>query len=611
MVKNEGDPVQISHKIFNLNLFCELDIKGITSGEDFIFSLDEEKIDEQSAVLKISARRKDNKLFTLSAFCCNFQVPIVDIQGLWSPACSQHDLHCLPWLYEKITAANALIPVVAFVNRSGETRLIAGLLEQTIETKVTVRLNESKAAFDVSFRRPPQNMEVTTAAWNEYLYLSCRPCDWFAAIRKYVELRDKTQPQSFAKIPRSAYEPVYCSWYAIHHAVNQEWVVQQAGLARELGFSTFIIDDGWFFPGKGEWGKYRFCGDWQVEPTKFPDMRGMVDKLHDMGIKVLLWIAPFMVGLQSQAFRQWNNYLMKGSTGEDRLEVRNLCPRSQKVHQHLAEIMVLLMKTYGFDGFKIDFVDFVNQELCDQNHSHDFASFGKGIDVCMQTIYQQLCQINPEVLIEFRQSYANLAGRSYATMFRSGDSPADYDTNRWRATLLRSFSVATPVHTDPIYWHFNDHLENVSRHLISSVFAVPMLSMDLLKIPPHHAYLIKKWMEFYQQNKEVLNYGKIEPVFENGRIVGLKVTGKNYSSIIGVFEDIGKVVSLSNAFQEVLVLNASNQPRLMIKSPVAVECEIFNSRLEKSRKCQILPAETVELDVQIGGLVKIKNGKPK
>ena len=52
-----------------------------------------------------------------------------------------------------------------------------------------------------------------------------------------------------------------------------------------LPVGTFIIDAGW----EDEWG------DWNLETRRIPDMRELVDALHEMGFKVILWWAPFLV----------------------------------------------------------------------------------------------------------------------------------------------------------------------------------------------------------------------------------------------------------------------------------------------------------------------------
>ncbi len=44
-------------------------------------------------------------------------------------------------------------------------------------------------------------------------------------------------------------------------------------------------------------------GDWRFEPTRFPDPKGMVEKLHGMGFKVLLWMCPW-VSMDTPAFRR-------------------------------------------------------------------------------------------------------------------------------------------------------------------------------------------------------------------------------------------------------------------------------------------------------------------
>ena len=44
-------------------------------------------------------------------------------------------------------------------------------------------------------------------------------------------------------------------------------------------------------------------GTWEFAPRRFKDPKGMIEKLHDMGFKVMLWICPF-VSADSEVFRQ-------------------------------------------------------------------------------------------------------------------------------------------------------------------------------------------------------------------------------------------------------------------------------------------------------------------
>ncbi len=96
--------------------------------------------------------------------------------------------------------------------------------------------------------------------------------------------------------------PVYCTYgdqimqlepalftdrYWSAAGFTQDWVMRQVECARErLGTRAFtvLIDAFW----QRSWDP-----DPCPDPDRFPDMRGMIDQLHDMGHKVLLWTSPF------------------------------------------------------------------------------------------------------------------------------------------------------------------------------------------------------------------------------------------------------------------------------------------------------------------------------
>ena len=62
-------------------------------------------------------------------------------------------------------------------------------------------------------------------------------------------------------------------------------------------FGTVIIDDGW----------QKTRGDWTPHPGKFPALRAQIDRIHRMGMKAVLWIAPYDYYEDSEmrAKREW------------------------------------------------------------------------------------------------------------------------------------------------------------------------------------------------------------------------------------------------------------------------------------------------------------------
>ena len=66
-----------------------------------------------------------------------------------------------------------------------------------------------------------------------------------------------------------------------------------------IGFGTLIMDDGWQTADTGR--DYPYCGDWEPEPSKFPDMPANVERVHELGLSCVLWLTPRNGGDAEQA----------------------------------------------------------------------------------------------------------------------------------------------------------------------------------------------------------------------------------------------------------------------------------------------------------------------
>lgn len=87
--------------------------------------------------------------------------------------------------------------------------------------------------------------------------------------------------------------------------------MRYARKAVENGFpqGIFMIDDNW----QNDYGNFDF------KASRFPDPRGMIDSLHAMGFRVMLWISPY-VSPDSPEFRELERkgYLLKTRRGDRR-----------------------------------------------------------------------------------------------------------------------------------------------------------------------------------------------------------------------------------------------------------------------------------------------------
>ena len=153
--------------------------------------------------------------------------------------------------------------------------------------------------------------------------------------------------------------PQYNTWMQLTYFQNQKGVMEYAKGLVENGFKPGIlmIDEGWA----------KAYGDWSFDLTKFPDPKGMVDELHKMGFKVMLWVVPFVRpdGLMFVKHTEFsgpkdNVHFLRTKEGRIALvpwwngfsailDFTKECDR-----EYMDSQLQALVRDYGIDGFKFD-----------------------------------------------------------------------------------------------------------------------------------------------------------------------------------------------------------------------------------------------------------------
>ena len=89
--------------------------------------------------------------------------------------------------------------------------------------------------------------------------------------------------------------PQYNTWIELTYHQNEKDILAYAKSMLDHGLQPgiFMIDDTW----------QHGYGEWYFDARRFADPKGMMDKLHAMGFKVLLWMCPF-VSMDTPAYRR-------------------------------------------------------------------------------------------------------------------------------------------------------------------------------------------------------------------------------------------------------------------------------------------------------------------
>jgi len=175
---------------------------------------------------------------------------------------------------------------------------------------------------------------------------------FLGAMKKHFPASGKTPDLLMFKMPQ------YNMWIELNYNQDQQKVLKYANDVIKNGFPTgvFMVDEGWT----------KYFGNFEFDPSRFPNPKVMVDELHAKGFKVMVWVSPF-ISPDSKEFKHLakNNCLvMKKDKSRPALikwwEGYSACLdfTNPLAVEWLRSQLKDVQSKYGVDGFKFDAGDF-------------------------------------------------------------------------------------------------------------------------------------------------------------------------------------------------------------------------------------------------------------
>jgi hypothetical protein len=294
--------------------------------------------------------------------------------------------------------------------------------------------------------------------------------DPYEGIRRYVDVLEMMGqvPPSVQRIrPRWWARPLFCGWGAQSHLARQ--AVQPAEdfategdydaflshlEARGLKPGTIVIDDKW----------QAAYGTAEVDPGKWPDLQGWIQRRHDAGQHVLLW---------------WKAWDAEGI--DDELCVRDALGRPVAVDPSNPRYEAMLRETIGrligedginADGFKIDFTARTPTGPSLRRHGEAWGT--ELLHRLLEIIYTEAKRIKPDALIISHTP--NPYFRTVTDMIRLNDvntTHAVLPQMMHRAKIARA--ACPDLLIDPDNWQMPDRASWRSYLAIQSEIGVPSL----------------------------------------------------------------------------------------------------------------------------------------
>ena len=489
-------------------------------------------------------------------FCIAFSIPAIDQYSVWSPSV-RFDRNLGPNWKKKVTTSRlaSWMPLHEIVSLSGRNRTLVALSDAKTPTSLGTGICEEDAniQWDIKF------FTIPVAPLKEYkatVRLDQRDIAYYDAIYDAVAWWEKECGYVPAYVPESAKMPMNSLWYSYHQKLSVDEILEECRISKNLGMDTVIVDDGWQTDDSNR--GYQFCGDWEVAKTKIPDMKEFVKQVHETGMKIMIWFSVPFMGTGAKMFEHFKDMLLNG-----RNNVYALDPRYKEVRDYLVGMYARAMKEWGLDGLKLDFIDSFRLEgkSLEYDEKRDYQSLEDAVDVLMTEVSDTIRKINPEALIEFRQTYVGPAIRKYGNMLRVMDCPNDAICNRQDVVNLRFTSGNTAVHSDMIMWNHDDTVESAALQFASLLYSVPQVSVKLAKISEEHTKMLKFYLAFWRENRETLLEGKILAANpESGySIVCAEKCGN------AIFTSYTDRVIDCRKYKKVIAVNSSREASLIIK----------------------------------------------
>ena len=572
-VESAREPVELSLELVNaendvdeLALHCGFDGRGTTQG------------------IKVS-----------------WSEPMRGLLSVWTPTV-RRDRAVRQWFAPTTTDSSFAegVPVLAVVDRGESNHCTVALSDEIHPARLRLWINDfeqmEQVEYSAELLTEPRELEEYTVR----LRIDRRRLPLAEAISAAAMWQRAFYPRRLP-VDRCSEAPLYSSWYNFHQHPSAAALLADLPIAAKMGFETVIIDDGWQYEGNGT-GDYFDCGDWAVAPGKFPDFKDFARRVHELGMKLMLWFPVPFVGLNTRAFAAFESRCLYVYRGLFRAGV--LDPRYPEVRDHIVGILSRFMKECDLDGLKLDFIDCIYS-------TPESPAFGEGMDCAtvdvavtrlMDETVAALTAIKPDCMIEFRQNYVSAAITAYGSMVRVSDCAFDSVTNRIGVADLRMLCPDTAVHADMLYWAKGESKENCAVQLINVLFSVPQVSIQLAEANLEQRLVIERFVRYMKTNCDVLLHASFEVhgvdvgyAELTARSAGKRITA-HYQTDSDVFD--GQPCDLFNAtpHEGMLVENAT---------PWEAEARVVDCLDRTVDTLRLQPGEIRRLPVPVGGMAAI------
>ena len=554
---------------------------------------------QSGEILFVSVNMKFKEPEIPEKFSVKWKFSAKDCAFTWNPG--MMDIHGLYFDWGKKIIKSRLaswMPQQQLISRTGKNKLNIAVSDVDTPIEIGTGICEEDATVDceVTFFTLPTS---PITEYSAVIRLDMREIQYYDSIYDVSDWWENECGYKSCHVPEAAKLPMDSLWYSFHQRLQKDEIIEECKLSKALGMETVIIDDGWQTDDNNR--GYAYCGDWLVAPAKMGDMAKLVENIHNVGMKVMLWYSVPFMGIYCKKYAEFKDMLLDKSGDEKTFFA--LDPRYKKVREYLVGVYSEAVKKWNLDGLKLDFIDsfFLKGKSLEPDPNRDYQSLEDAIHALMSEVKAGLTAITPDILIEFRQSYVGPSIRKYGNMLRVGDCPCDILKNRFNVVNLRYTSGKTAVHSDMIMWNVEEKVENAALQFTSILYSVPQVSMRIEKLPKEHYKMLEFYLSFWKEWRDVLLDGKLTATNPECEY-SLVCSELNEKAVYTAYSDT--VIPVKT--KETVAVNATAGETLIIKNAEGKKYKVINCMGEEILSGEI-GLNLQEIPVPTAGIVFVND----
>ena len=401
-------------------------------------------------------------------------------------------------------------------------------------------------------------LENGRLVYREQLYLDTSNDQALQVIGRYFAWLRQSYDGSLEK-PDWGDQVEWHSWYAFGSKINRAVIDRQSEIAASMGIRRIHIDYGW----DAEADNPENSGNNRPDPIRFPDFRGLIDRLHSRNQKVSLRWTPFMLHPDNDVGKQLYDCRILPEPVNPYGRYFYPCPRCRETGEFLVREAVRLVREYDIDELWFDMIDDFPELFrdCAGDHQHLPGTAGEHVLRILREIALAVKQVKPDFAISYRREEATPLFRQFVTHIWPHDRYHDYLGNLREMLLIRKIALDEHIHNVCMCWNKTESPEIVARHMLTMIFGgIPAVSVDLTTQSAANLDVINRYIALYLANKAWLNTAERVILCPEDTIRAIRIDRAGESWILctgtvpgklDVPADVRRICLFSSSFPEV------------------------------------------------------------